>query len=231
VVSWRRLADRTAGYVRDGPVTAIYLLVLAVDYAWLDQVTAARRHRILQAVSTNDVNLHHHPIRALPGSLLFFDGTLTRVDTQSFAGTVITVGFGVAGALWWWEKHSGAVRAYAIFLSGHVVGTLVAWLVIMHAVAIGRYPESVRTTLDYGISYGAEAMLAACTIVISGVRRWLWLAAVLAWPLADATWFGALPDFTTIGHLTAAGVGLLGGVALRPSRMSAAPSTEQAHGD
>ena len=227
MVSWRRLTDRAVGYVRAGPVTATYLLVLVVDYVWLDQVSAARRHRILLAVSTNDVNLHHHPVGALAGSLLFLDGTLTRVDSQSFAGTVITVGFGIAGALWWWEKHAGAMRAYAIFLAGHVVGTAVAWLVIRHAVATGHYPESVRTTLDYGISYGAEAVLAACTMVITGVRRWLWLAAVLAWPLADATWFGALPDFTTIGHLTAAAVGLLAGAALRPGRISAAaPSVE-----
>jgi hypothetical protein len=226
-MSWRGLADRTVSYVRDGPVTAIYLLVLVVDYAWLDQVTTARRDRILQAVSTNDVNLQHRPIEALAGSLFFFDGTLTRVDTQSFAGTVITVGFGVAGALWWWEKHAGAVRAYAIFLSGHVAATLLTWLVIRHAVATGRYPESVRTTLDYGISYGAETMLAACTMIITGVRRWAWLAAVLAWPLADATWFGALPDFTTVGHLTAAGVGLLGGAALRPRRISATPCAQE----
>jgi hypothetical protein len=225
-MSWRGLADRTASYVRDGPVTAIYLLILLVDYAWLGQVTTTRRDRILQAVSTNDVNLHLRPIEALSGSLFFFDGTLTRVDTQLFAGTVITVGFGIAGALWWWEKHSGAVRAYAIFLSGHFVGTLLTWLVIRHAVAAGRYPESVRTTLDYGVSYGAEAMLAACTMVITGVRRWLWLAAVLAWPLAGATWFGALPDFTTIGHFIAAGVGLIGGAALRPRR-SAPPSTQK----
>jgi hypothetical protein len=71
--------------------------------------------------------------------------------------------------------------------------------------------------LDYGISYGAEAMLAACAVVITGARRWLWLAAVLAWPIAAATWFGALPDFTTVGHLTAAGVGLLLAGVLRPA--------------
>src|SRR4030095_4754557 len=89
----------------------------------------------------------------------------------------ITMGFGIAGALWWWEKQVGAIRAYAIFLSGHVVATLCAWLVIQHAVLSGRYPESVRTALDYGVSYGAEAMLAACTVVMTGFRRWVWLAA------------------------------------------------------
>jgi hypothetical protein len=205
-------------YVRAGPVTATYLLVLLASHAWLHYASGARRHRVLEAVSTNDVNLRDHPIKVLAGSLLFFDGTLTRVDTQLFAGTVITLGFGVAGALWWWEKHAGAIRAYAIFLTGHVVATLVTWLAVRHAVGTGRYPESVRTTLDYGISYGAEAMLAACTVIMTGARRWLWLAAVLAWPLAAATWFGALPDFTTVGHLTAAGIGLLMGVVLRPCR-------------
>ncbi|HEX2309036.1 MAG TPA: rhomboid-like protein [Jatrophihabitantaceae bacterium] len=214
--TWRGRAGPVVGYVRAGPVTATYLLVLLASHVWLHQVSGARRHRVLETVSTNDVNLRDHPIRALAGSLLFFDGTLTRVDTQLFVGTVITLGFGVAGALWWWEKHAGALRAYAIFLTGHVVATLFTWLVIRHAVATGRYPESVRTTLDYGISYGAEAMLAACTVVITGARRWLWLAAVLSWPLAAATWFGTLPDFTTVGHLTAAGVGLLLGVVLRP---------------
>jgi hypothetical protein len=63
-------------------------------------------------------------------------------------------------------------------------------------------------------------------MVITGGRRWLWLAAVLAWPLAEATWFGALPDFTTVGHFTAAGVGLIGGAALRPRR-SAPPSIQE----
>jgi hypothetical protein len=206
-----------ARYVRAGPVTATYLLLLLASHAWLLHVSDARRQRVLEAVSTNDVNLRDHPIGALAGSLLFFDGTLTHVDTQLFVGTVITLGFGVAGALWWWEKHAGALRAYAIFLAGHIVATLLTWLVIRHAVATGRYPESIRTTLDYGISYGAEAMLAACAVVITGARRWLWLAAVLAWPIAAATWFGALPDFTTVGHLTAAGVGLLLAGVLRPA--------------
>jgi Rhomboid-like protein len=218
VALWRGLVGRVVDYVRAGPVTATYLLVLLASHAWLHYVSGARRQGVLEAVSTNDVNLRDHPIKVLAGSLLFFDGTLTHVDTQLFAGTVITLGFGVAGALWWWENHAGAIRAYAIFLTGHVVATLVTWLVVRHAVATGRYPESVRTALDYGISYGAEAMLAACTVVLTGARRWLWLAAVLAWPLAAATWFGALPDFTTVGHLTAAAVGLLMGVVLRPRR-------------
>jgi hypothetical protein len=203
-----------AWYVRAGPVTATYLLVLLVSHVWLDHF-AVHPHRVLAAISTNDVNLRHHPLQSLGGSALFFNGTLTRIDTELFAGTVITMGFGIAGALWWWEKQVGAIRAYAIFLSGHVVATLCAWLVIQHAVLSGRYPESVRTALDYGVSYGAEAMLAACTVVMTGFRRWVWLAAVLAWPLADATWYGVLPDFTTIGHLTAAAVGLVAGTMVR----------------
>lgn len=197
-------------YVRAGPGTSVFLAVLLLAHVWLglrDDPGA-----VLAWVSTNSDNLADHPLGALAGSLLFFDGAVTS------AGSIITLGFGVAGALWFLEARHGTLRAAGVFLAGHIGGTLLTAVVIAAAVRAGRYPEELRSTLDFGISYGAEAALAAVT---PAMPRWAWapwMLFVLGWPLADSAWFGLVPDFTTVGHLICAAIGVVLGVVLVRSR-------------
>ena len=85
--------------------------------------------------STNIVNLGTHPLGALVGSALIVNGSLLD------AGTVITLWLGIAGALWSVEARHGTVPAAAVFLGGHVGGTLLTVPVILPGIRAGRYPE------------------------------------------------------------------------------------------
>ncbi len=199
-------------YGRDGPGTTALLVVLLVAHGWL--VHSVEAGQVLGWASTNTDNLARHPLASLAGSLLFFDGTVTR------AGSVITLGFGVAGALWWLEARRGLPRAATVFLAGHVGATLLTAAVITAAVRAGRYPVELRYALDFGISYGAETALAAVTLAMPWWAWPPWTLFVLGWPIVDAEWYGLLPDFTTVGHLISAAIGFALGVLLVRARGS-----------
>ncbi|MEU7728140.1 rhomboid-like protein [Streptomyces sp. NPDC040724] len=212
-------------YPRRAPLTLAYVCLLLVSHAWVGHgLSADRAATVLGHVSTNLDNLQNHPVSALLGSALFFDGTLTDVTSTGFVGTLITLGLGVCCCLAWAEHRWGKARAAAVFLGGHVAATLLTAVVITVALRHGWYPAAVRHALDYGVSYGAQTVLAIGTLALPRRGRLPWAAFVLAWPLGGADWTGPLPDFTTIGHLMAAalGFGLLGVPAFRRRRVRAA---------
>ncbi|MFE2878507.1 rhomboid-like protein [Streptomyces roseus] len=225
---WGRLGGvpgAVRGYPRRAPLTLAYVCLLLVGHAWLGYgLSADQAASVLGYLSTNLDNLQDHPLVALLGSVLFFAGTLTDVGSPDFLGTLITLGLGVCCFLAWAEGRWGRPRAVAVFLGGHVVATLLTAVVIAVALRRGWYPTDVRHALDYGVSYGAQTVLAIGTPALPRRARLPWAAFVLAWPLGGAEWDGPLPDFTTIGHLTAAalGFGLLGVPAFRRRRVRAA---------
>ncbi|MFF4388734.1 rhomboid-like protein [Streptomyces sp. NPDC001552] len=215
------------GYPRLAPLTLAYVCLLLVSHAWVGYgLSADRAATVLGYLSTNLDNLRDHPLPALLGSALFFDGTLTDVTSTDFVGTLITLGLGVCCFLAWVEHRWGKARAAAVFLGGHVAATLLTAVVITVALRHGWYPTAVRQALDYGVSYGAQTVLAIGTLALPRWGRLPWAAFVLAWPLGGAEWAGPLPDFTTIGHLVAAalGFGLLGVPAFRRQRIRATGS-------
>ncbi|WP_051943937.1 rhomboid-like protein [Streptacidiphilus rugosus] len=194
--------------LRRSPFTLGYVCVLLLTHAWiLYGLPPARAAAVLRYVSTNTDNLADHPVRALLGSALFFDGTLTDLTSRSFAATFITLGIGVCCFLAWAERRWGSLRAFAVFLAGHVGATLLTAAVIVLAVRQGWYPASVRHSLDYGISYGAQTVMAAGTSLLPRRARPPWALLVLCWPLGGLEMTGPLPDFTTLGHLLAAAIG------------------------
>ncbi|HEY2225289.1 rhomboid-like protein [Actinomycetospora sp.] len=195
----RRAGAAVALYVTAGPWTVGYVVVLLGVHTWM--AVSDRADAFVAWAGTNVVNLGSHPLGALAASALIVNGSL--VDP----GTMITFWLGVAGALWWLESRYGAARAFVVYLAGHVGATLLTVPVIVAAIHAGRYPEETRTAVDVGISYGAQAALAAAVVTLP---RWAWAPGavfVLGWPLLDADWSGLLPDFTTVGHLIAAGIG------------------------
>ncbi|MFD6230578.1 rhomboid-like protein [Streptomyces sp. NPDC060232] len=197
------------GYPRRAPLTFAYVCLLLATHAWVGYgLSADRSAGVLGYVSTNPDNLQDHPLSALVGSVLFFDGTLTDVASTGFVGTLITLGLGVGCFLAWAEHRWGAPRAMAVFLGGHVAATLLTAVVIAVALRQGWYPPAVRQGLDFGVSYGAQAVLAVGTLALPRWGRLPWAVFVLGWPLGGAEWMaGPLPDFTTVGHLVAAGLG------------------------
>ncbi|MFE2550158.1 rhomboid-like protein [Streptomyces sp. NPDC059355] len=222
------------GYPRRAPLTLAYVCLLLAGHVWVNHVLSAdRAAMVLGHLSTNLDNLQDHPVSALLGSVLLFDGTLTDVTSVDFVGTLITFGLGVCCFLAWAEHRWGKPRAVAVFLGGHVAATLLTAVVITIALRQGWYPTAVRQALDYGVSYGAQTVLAIGTLALPRRGRLPWAVFVLAWPLGGAEWTGGpLPDFTTIGHLVAAalGFGLLGVPAFRRQRVRATGSTSAADG-
>ncbi|MFI2609152.1 rhomboid-like protein [Kitasatospora sp. NPDC018619] len=209
-------------YPRRSPLTAGYVALLLLGHVWVEVLLAPDRADALRDhISTNLDNLHDHPVTALFGSALLFDGTLTEVLSTGFGSTLITLGLGVCCCLAWTERRFGPLRAAAVFLGGHVGATLATAAVIVLALRHGWYPQSVRQASDYGISYGAQTVLALAVLALPRWARLPWAAFVLAWPLSgDGEWPGPLPAFTTVGHLLAAALGfaLAAAVALAAAR-------------
>jgi hypothetical protein len=204
----RRAGAVAARYVTAGPWTVGYLVVLLAVHGWMTVVDPSD---FVAWASTNVVNLGTHPLGALLASALVVNGPLLD------AGTLITLWLGIGGALWWVESRRGPARAAAVFLGGHVGGTLLTVPVILAAVRAGRYAEETRTAVDVGISYGAQAALAAVVVALPWWARVPWVVFVYGWPLLDAEWSGPLPDFTTVGHEVAATIGfVLAATLLRP---------------
>jgi hypothetical protein len=201
-------------YVRRGPVTAAFLLVLVAVELVLTVTGTFAAARAWS--STNVDNLGDHPLGAVATSV-FFLGNAPGVTV----GTVAIVGLGIGVALWWLEARHGLGTAAAAFLGGHVGATALTAVVIGLAVDAGRYPAAVLTAPDVGVSYGAQAAAAAAVVLLP---RWWPLAGavvLLGWPLLDASWSGALPDFTSVGHLVAATIGFgVGTVVRRRTRVS-----------
>ncbi len=199
-----------ARYVVAGRWTVGYLVVLLGVHTWMDLVDPSA---FVAWASTNVVNLGTHPLGALVASALIVNGPLLD------AGTLITLWLGIGGALWWVESRRGPLRAAVVFLGGHVGGTLLTVPVILAAIRAGRYAPETRTAVDVGISYGAQAALAAVVVALPRWARVPWVVFVYGWPLVDADWSGLLPDFTTVGHEIAATIGFgLAGTLLRRRR-------------
>jgi hypothetical protein len=205
----RRLLRTLAAYPSRSPLTFGYVCLLLFTRLWVAYgLPADRSADVLQHVSTNLDNLADHPVTALLGSACFLAGTLTGLTTPGFASTVLTFGVGIGWLLARAERRWGAPRAFAVFLGGHVGATLLTAAVITLALRQGWYGDEVRESLDYGISYGAQTVLAVSTAALPRRARPLWVLLLLAWPFGGAEWGdGPLPDFTTLGHLFAALLG------------------------
>ncbi|MCS0603572.1 hypothetical protein NX794_20485 [Streptomyces sp. LP11] len=207
-MSGTRLTGAVRTYPRRSPLTLGYVGLLLLTHAWITYgLTAARADSVLRYISTDLDNLADHPLTALLGSALFFDGTLTDVTSLYFPATVITLGIGVCCCLAWAERRWGPLRAFAVFLASHIGTTLLTAAVIALALRQGWYADDVRRTLDFGISYGAQTMMAAATPALPRRARLPWAVFVVAWPFGGAEWEGPLPDFTTVGHVLAAALG------------------------
>jgi hypothetical protein len=206
----RGILHSLARYARRNPVTAVYLAILLILHFWLNVVlSSASADRVEMAVSTNLDNLRHDPVGCLLGSALFFDGSVTHIATLSFDGTLITLVLGIGVVLAWLERTYGGVRAYTVFATGHIGATLIVSQVIRYALARGWYAQDVRHAYDFGISYGAEAAMAAFAFSLRRFAAAAWVVFVIAWPLFGASQLTPIPDFTTCGHLIAAALGFI----------------------
>jgi hypothetical protein len=208
-------------------VTTVYIIaLLCVHWITNHALTPADSAGFKRYVSTNLDNLQHHPVQSIVGSAFLVDAPLTRVFTLGFGGTLITLVLGIAIVLARLESRLGAARAYAVFTAGHIGATLIVAGLIAAAVAIGWYPEQVRSAFDFGISYGSQAALGCATLTLVPRRlRTAWFLLVITWPLGGMSIVGRLPDFATLGHWVSAGIGLAAGYRLRDFNQANHPET------
>ncbi|MYV99266.1 rhomboid-like protein [Streptomyces sp. SID3343] len=190
-------------YPRRSPATLSILALLLVDgFVVGHLMSQARADHLVEAISTNLDNLDDHPVRVLAGSLLVADVHGT------WFGNLLTIGFGLGVCMAFLEHRVGALRAVGVTLLGHVGATLVTAVVLVVAIRDGTYPQATRHTLDYGVSYASMAAIAAVTPLLPRLLRVWWAGFCLLYPFMSAQWYGDLPDFTTIGHVSAALIGL-----------------------
>jgi hypothetical protein len=186
--------------------TAGYLGVLLITYLVVASLPPAAANGLLHAISTAPADVDWwFPLRLVASALV--------VDTSGdLLNVVLIVVGGVVVCLGLLEYRLGAARAFGIFLTVHVVVTLLTLLLV----AVADYPPEVSAELDYGVSYGALGAAGAVTWLLPRWTRVPWAAFILLYPLTAADWYGRLPDVTTCGHVLSAAIGLgLGLLAVR----------------
>ena len=180
--------------VSGAPLTTVYVLVLLVTSIVLRLASAADADRLMEFSSTDVAHLGRDPLTVLVLSALWLPGGLW------FPSAVVLLA--VAAPL---ERRIGTALASLVFLSGHVLATLLTELPIAAAIGVGWLPSGSAHRIDVGASYGLLAVVAASVGRLPRLRGLVIL--VLAWALV-AGFAIAGPDMTMYGHALAVVIGV-----------------------
>ncbi|MFC5753636.1 rhomboid-like protein [Actinomadura rugatobispora] len=184
--------------------TASYLVFLLGTHVIVFRVLSADdRRRVLEAISTNlaDMTNWTAPFRLVASALV--------VDTSGVVlDQILIIGLGIAVCLSWLEYRLGTLRAFGIFATAHVLATLLVLGVVAYAVHAGHYPDEVRHDPDYGVSFGSIGAIGAVTWLLHKWLRIPWAAVAVLYPLTAATWYGRLPDYSSVGHVLSGAIGV-----------------------
>lgn len=188
---------------RRTPITFSYLTLLCVGYVIVYKVVPVDvASRFLLSISTTVPAMESRPLVALTGSMMVLTPPLWSVS--SFMTLVIGIGW-CMGTI---ERRHGTNICAAVFVAGHVGATLISTGAKIAGVSANFYNASVLRAYDFGPSYGTVAIMAAIIPFLPSLFRPVWLLTGIFYLLYLATWHGPLPDFTTIGHLSAVIIGL-----------------------
>ncbi|HEX2895902.1 MAG TPA: rhomboid-like protein [Marmoricola sp.] len=180
--------------VTSAPFTYGYLAVLLATTLLLRNVSSEVADRLLTGSSTDVAHLTHEPIRVLVASALWLPGRWWLPYALLFLLVLAPL-----------ERRFGVRRAALVFLSGHVLATLLTELPIGAAIAMHLLAPAEAHRLDVGVSYGTYAAVAAFAGSLRRRRAMLVLgAAVVSIVVPEA----ADPDMTMWGHLISLGIGL-----------------------
>ena len=180
--------------VSGAPVATVYVVVLLVTTIVLRHVPAAEAHRLLDSSSTDVAHLGRDPFVVLVLSALWLPGRIW------FPYAIVLLA--VAAPL---ERRIGTARTTLVFLSGHVLATLMTELPIAAAIGLGWLPAASAHRIDVGASYGLLAVVAASVGRLPRLRGLV--TVVLAWALV-AGFALTGPDMTMYGHTLAVVVGI-----------------------
>lgn len=188
---WHLVALRR---VTTAPFTYAYLAVLLATTLLLRQVSPQTADRLLTSSSTDVAHLTHDPIRVLVTSALWLPGRWWLPYALLFLLVLARL-----------ERRYGVRRTVLIFLSGHVLATLLTELPIGAAIALHMLGPSEAHRLDVGVSYGTYAAVAAFA---GSLRRRHAVLVLLAALVSIVAPEGGDPDMTMYGHLLSLGIGL-----------------------
>ena len=190
----RRLFGAVGAYVRSAPGTFLWLAILLATTLIIRNVSPATADHILEQRSTNLHYLRVSPVRVLVSSALWIGGR------GWFAYLVLYNIFHVPAERW-----LGTRRWLGVVIIAHVGATYISEGVLYWAIHHGYAPHRAVHTLDYGVSYALAGVVAVLTYRIAPPWRYLYVAAVL---LYYALGVLQARDFTSVGHLSAALLGL-----------------------
>jgi len=187
----------------------LYPLALVAGWAALAALDADSRRAWLLAASTNLDNLGSHPVRSLAASAV-----LSENDAASW---VVLAALGLAGLV----AAVGPVRAVAVALAAHLIGTAVSEGTLAIRISRGLEPPAARAIVDVGPSFVIVGVLIA-TLVAARGRVWRVVAALGFGVLAPSLFEGLTQwDVAAVGHVTAVAVGAAGGALLLAGRPGA----------
>jgi hypothetical protein len=190
----RQAGRAAARYVRRAPGTYVYLLILAINTFLLQHMSPRAREYFLVHHSTNLVGLHHHPVRVLIVSALW------TAEPSFLLWFVVFNLFHVPVERW-----LGTRRWLLVVATAHVLATLISEGVVAYAVRHHEAPPHISHAIDIGVSYTVAGAVGVLTWRIARPWRWLYLGGVLVYFLLMLV---ADQDFTSLGHLSAALIGL-----------------------
>jgi hypothetical protein len=176
------------------PFTSAYLLVLLATTVLLRNVPARVADRLLAGSSTDVAHLTHQPIRVLIASALWLPGRWWLPYALLLLLVLAPL-----------ERRFGVRRAALVFLSGHVLATLLTEVPIGVAIAMHRLAPAEAHRLDVGVSYGTYAAVAAFA---GSLRRRHAVLVLLAALVAIVVPTAADPDMSMYGHLLSLGIGM-----------------------
>ncbi|WP_225991282.1 rhomboid-like protein [Actinomadura montaniterrae] len=188
---------------RRTPITFSYLTLLCVGYYIVYKVVPVDMgRRFLISISTTVPAMQSRPLIALIGSMLVLTPPLWSIS--SFMTLVV----GIAWCMGAIERRHGTSICVAAFVAGHVGATLITTGVKIVGISAHFYNAPVLREYDFGPSYGTVAIMALTIPLLPSLARPVWLLGGISYLLYLATWYGPIPDFTTVGHLSAVVIGL-----------------------
>jgi hypothetical protein len=186
------------------PVSTTFVALMSVTTIVLASLGAGQRQQLLLTSSTNLVRLEHDPLRVLVLSILWESPT-------GFLTLVLPTVLVLAAV----EQRIGSLRAFAVLAAGHVGGTLLTALGIALGIHIGTLAPNVADAVDVGVSYATYALIGYAGFLLAGRARLLFLTPVALILVATVA---TDRDFTSVGHLFSAVIGIalgLGGFGRR----------------
>lgn len=151
-------------------------------------------NELLAASSTDVAHLVHDPVRVLLTSAIWLPDRIWLPYAVVFVLPLAPL-----------ERRLGSRNAMGIFMSGHVLGTVLTEAPIAAAIAVGWLPVAAAHRLDVGVSYGMYAAVGAALGLLAGPGR-RFTVFVIAGTVLVPLMLG--PGLTTVGHVLSLAIGI-----------------------